>query len=103
METVEEFPDNVSINGLTLNEQQKQQQTNISPPPGKVERRPNGTFTLSKTHTTNRLSFPQARTPYSESKEQKIVTLSASLCSNDESSGGSSEKLTTEGRLLCSI
>lgn len=64
--------------------------------PGKVVRRPK---TAGKSH--NRSSFPQARSQVSESKaahhlEQKIMTMSATLGSNDESSG-SSERLTAEG------
>lgn len=57
---------------------------------------------VSKSHT-NRLSFPQTRSQFSESKaaqhlEQKILTMSTSLGSNDESSG-SSERLTAEGKI----
>lgn len=69
--------------------------TNLSP--GKVVRR---SKTASKTHA-NRSSFPQARMSYSENKavqqlEQKIITMSTSLGSNDESSG-SSERLAADG------
>lgn len=63
--------------------------TNLSP--GKVVRRPKSVSRVQ----TNRLSFPQTRTQYTENKAAHHH-MSASLGSNDESSG-SSEKLTAEG------
>lgn len=78
--------------------------TNVSP--GKVVRRPK-TASNNKTNT-NRSSFPQARSPFSESKaahhyEQKIITMNTPLGSNDESSGGSSERLTAEGGVTVEV
>lgn len=101
----EQTTDNSSMNGL--NKQMESDtssviKTNLSP--GKVVRRPK--TASNKTHN-NRSSFPQARSPFSESKaahhlEQKIITMSSTLGSNDESSG-SSERLTAEGSFIVNV